>query len=270
MEGLGIRDMPARLKMKVMIALVAVLPVGSMLFAGLVYVRTVMWIPYLSNTRTSPFFIGYGLPLLLALTYAIFSIEPFMLAARSRIRCWWLKVFPREKNQRVAFKQSVERMIQSLNHRYFFDYGDDFVWSFHRLVSEGSIRLKHPFQHVSDASPVAPCFFDEPLDLFGIPVKFLHVNAGVCIGPAMHTDMEFDEVVAIIRERLPRADENHERITKFGRSFAVGRKVKGWDEVAGGPYHCVVSVEGHGRELQSQFGSRVSFSCMLVANRPST
>lgn len=97
MEGLGIRDVPARLKMKVMIALVAVLPVGSMLSAGLVYVRTVMWIPYLSNTRTSPFFIGYGLPLLLALTYATVSIEPFMLAARSRIRCWWLKFFPREK-----------------------------------------------------------------------------------------------------------------------------------------------------------------------------
>lgn len=266
MEESYLIEVPARVKMRLAWAAIASVQAGVLASAVVLFMRLFI------NKPTGGFRIlealtwGGVVALMMFLAFAVYELEPFSIGLRSKLRRFAFRAFSDDRATVAGYKRRVERMIKTLNFRYYFDYRDDYVDRFAHLVSIGFIEIPSGIEGRS-TSVGTPSRLNEPLDIFGVPVDSIQINGGICVGPSFLTNMEFDEVVQRLKPYIPGAtmevDEQY-----GGRSYGLLRDAKRLDGVDERGSACLVGIQELTPVARRKIPAKVSILCALVPKGP--
>lgn len=205
---------------------------------------------------------GAVVALMMFLAFAVYQLEPFSIGLRSKMRHLAFRAFSDDRATVAGYKRRVERMIETLNFRYYFDYRDDYIDRFAHLASSGFIEIPGGIEGRS-LRVGTPCRLNAPLDIFGVPIDSVQINGGICIGPSFLTNMEFDEVVQRFKPYIPGAvmevDEQY-----GGRSYGLLRDAKRLDGVDERGSACLVGIQELTPVARRKIPAKVSILCALV------
>ncbi len=266
MDESNLIEVPARVKKRLVWMAIISVQAGVLVSTVVLFARLFISKPADGFRVVEALTCGIVVALMMFLAFAVYQLEPFSIGLRSKIRRLAFRAFSDDRATVAGYKRRIERMIKTLNFRYYFDYRDDYVDRFAHLVSMGFIVV--PGGVVGQSLRVGtPCRLNAPLDIFGVPIDSIQINGGICIGPSFFTNMEFDEVVQRLKPYIPGAvvevDEQY-----GGRSYGLLRDVKQLDGVDARGSACVVGIQELTPAARRQIPAKVSILCAFAPKGP--
>jgi hypothetical protein len=183
MEESNLIEVPARVKKRLAWMAIVSVQAGVLVGTIVLFARLLISKPADGFRVLEALTWGCVVALMMFLVFAVYQLEPFSIGLRTKMRRLAFRIFADDRATVAGYKRRVERMIKTLNFRYYFDYRDDYVDRLAHLVSIGYIVVPGDVEgrrlHAG-----TPCRLNVPLDIFGVPIDTIQINGGICIGPS--------------------------------------------------------------------------------------